>query len=301
MRYLAVLFDLDGTIIDSRNSIMNAMRKTADEFGLPDSAVTIGSKLIGYPLPEILKRMGVKDFERGVGVYRKHYYELIDTERPFDGVPEMLHALHGRALLSVATNKGKPSSGRVLQSTGLDKYFDVVVSIDEAEPKPSTAMFGKVTEHYAREGKFLEPADVLIVGDSPTDVDFAVNCGSDCAFVRWGFFGLEQCACSPAYVVGRPEELIAIVEGDAVSPEIGWELDLHTYTPDATAPLVSDYLGEAKKKGMRTVRIVHGKGKGIQREIVRRTLATRADVEKYYDAPASFGGLGATIVELKEE
>jgi phosphoglycolate phosphatase len=301
MKYLAVVFDLDGTIMDSRGSILTALRDTVEDFSLPENAYAKGAALIGQPLENMLEAMGVTDMKKGFEVYRKHYYEYLIDERPYPGVVNMLEAIHGRALLSVATNKGTTSSRIILKNNKLLNKFDVIVTVDEAAAKPDTAMLDMILGHYAGEGKNLEPADVLIVGDSPTDMKFAANCGADGAFATWGFFPDGCNGCKPAYVLKKPGDLVGIVEGEPFAPETDWEIDLHTYDPKTTKPLLEDYLAEAKRKGFTTVRIVHGNGNGVQNEIVHSVREGRGDVARFYDAPAAFGGFGATIVELREE
>ncbi|HEX4439495.1 MAG TPA: Smr/MutS family protein [Thermoanaerobaculia bacterium] len=75
--------------------------------------------------------------------------------------------------------------------------------------------------------------------------------------------------------------------------------DLHSFQPRDVAPVVADYLEEAKAAGFREVRLIHGKGIGAQRAAVRRLLAGRDDVADFFDAPPERGGSGATVVVLK--
>jgi len=75
-------------------------------------------------------------------------------------------------------------------------------------------------------------------------------------------------------------------------------LDLHTFAPRDVASVVEDYLVEAATRGFREVRLIHGRGIGVQREIVRAVLARHALVESFADAPPERGGWGATIVVL---
>ena len=77
------------------------------------------------------------------------------------------------------------------------------------------------------------------------------------------------------------------------------ELDLHAFAPRDVVDVVSDYLDECRRLGLREARLVHGRGKGVQRGEVRRLLASRDDVESFADAPPGAGGWGATIVRLK--
>lgn len=80
--------------------------------------------------------------------------------------------------------------------------------------------------------------------------------------------------------------------------EITDVFDLHTIPPREVKAVVEEYLREAKRKGFRLVRIIHGKGIGVQREMVRTILARTPFVVDWTDAPPDAGGLGATIVRL---
>ena len=75
-------------------------------------------------------------------------------------------------------------------------------------------------------------------------------------------------------------------------------LDLHSFSPKETKAVVRAYLDEANKKGFRIVRIIHGKGIGVQREIVRSVLADSKVVKSFKNAPEFSGSWGSTIVEL---
>ncbi|HSS20604.1 MAG TPA: Smr/MutS family protein [Pyrinomonadaceae bacterium] len=77
--------------------------------------------------------------------------------------------------------------------------------------------------------------------------------------------------------------------------------DLHTIPPRDVKVVVEEYLHEARKAGFRTVRIIHGKGKGVQKEMVRKILERTTWVVSWTDAPPEAGGLGATLVWLKPE
>jgi len=77
--------------------------------------------------------------------------------------------------------------------------------------------------------------------------------------------------------------------------------DLHTVPPRDVAAVVEEYLSEARRMGLRAVRIIHGRGIGVQREIVRSILARTPFVASFSDAPAEAGGWGATIVTLRLE
>jgi len=88
---------------------------------------------------------------------------------------------------------------------------------------------------------------------------------------------------------------------EPVVMEIGDIIDLHTIPPKQVKAVVEEYLIEARARRFRCVRIIHGKGIGAQREMVRKILDRAQFVIRYYDAPPEAGGLGATIAELDLE
>jgi DNA-nicking Smr family endonuclease len=75
--------------------------------------------------------------------------------------------------------------------------------------------------------------------------------------------------------------------------------DLHSFRPRDVASVIEEYLQAAKSRGLREVRLIHGKGIGVRRAEVRRLLGKRDDVEGFGDARPELGGMGATVVRLK--
>ncbi len=88
---------------------------------------------------------------------------------------------------------------------------------------------------------------------------------------------------------------------EGVRLEIKDVLDLHAFAPRDVRRVVEEYLLEARAAGFSSVRIIHGKGVGVQREAVRSILARTAFIEHFSDAPPEAGGWGATIVRMKAE
>jgi DNA-nicking Smr family endonuclease len=77
------------------------------------------------------------------------------------------------------------------------------------------------------------------------------------------------------------------------------EIDLHSFAPQDVVSVVAEYLDECGRLGIRTVRLAHGRGKGVQRAAIRRVLANRDDVASFADESPAFGGWGATVVRMK--
>ena len=76
-------------------------------------------------------------------------------------------------------------------------------------------------------------------------------------------------------------------------------LDLHPFRPNETASVVAEYLEQCRQAGFREVRLIHGKGKGVQRSIIRSLLEKHPAVESFHDAPLEAGSWGATIVNFR--
>ena len=88
-------------------------------------------------------------------------------------------------------------------------------------------------------------------------------------------------------------------EGEPIRIPIADVFDLHSVPARDVPAIVEEYLQEARRMGFRALRIIHGRGIGVQREIVRAILARTPFVESFGDAPAEAGGWGATIVTLR--
>jgi dsDNA-specific endonuclease/ATPase MutS2 len=89
------------------------------------------------------------------------------------------------------------------------------------------------------------------------------------------------------------------MEDEPVRIPITDVFDLHTVPPRDVTAVVEEYLLEAHRLGFKALRIIHGRGIGVQREIVRSVLARTSFVAEFRDAPAEAGGWGATVVSLK--
>jgi dsDNA-specific endonuclease/ATPase MutS2 len=87
-------------------------------------------------------------------------------------------------------------------------------------------------------------------------------------------------------------------EDDFVEIPIEDSLDLHPFRPDETASVVDEYVAAAAAKGIREVRLIHGRGIGVQRAIVRKTLERSSLVTSFEDAAPERGGWGATVARL---
>lgn len=103
-----------------------------------------------------------------------------------------------------------------------------------------------------------------------------------------------------ARIAGEFAAFAGVLPAEAVEIPITDVFDLHTVPPAEVEPVLEAYLEEARRKGFHALRIIHGRGIGVQREIVRTVLARTPGIEHFGDAPAEAGGWGATVVTLAE-
>ena len=104
--------------------------------------------------------------------------------------------------------------------------------------------------------------------------------------------------CQPD-IPGSPDDAGAPPPDAVVLPIEDW-IDLHAFAPRDVASVVEEYLFQCRRRGLRQVRIVHGRGTGAQRRLVHALLARHPDVAGFADAPPEAGGWGATLVTLKD-
>jgi len=88
-------------------------------------------------------------------------------------------------------------------------------------------------------------------------------------------------------------------DGGTVEVPVTGELDLHSFDPRDVPSVVEEYVRACRERGIVRLRLVHGRGRGVQRAVVRRVLASLPDVVSFADAPPLAGGWGATVVRLR--
>lgn len=186
--YQLLVFDWDGTLVDSIARIVESMRVAAADCALPwlDDATIRG--IIGLGLPEAIAALYpqldepalVERFRR---VYSEHYLYLERVPSPlFAGVRESLLAFREQGYrLAVATGKSRRGLDRVLAGHGWQDFFDVTRCADEAASKPDPRMLSEILAHCG-----AAPERALMVGDSPFDLQMAHNAGMTAVAVGYG-------------------------------------------------------------------------------------------------------------------
>lgn len=190
MRPAAVLFDLDGTIIDSAPIVTQIMSQVArDLFGVNEE-VDYFRRFVGPPLGETMSELGAtgEEIPRAIAYFRERYGKVMTDSPPFAGMPELLASLD--MPIAVATSKKEEAAKRVLSHHGLERHFVTVCgSRSEGEPK-SEIVATALAELEAACGTI--DGTILMVGDRIHDIEAARANGLDTVLVTWGAGHAEE-------------------------------------------------------------------------------------------------------------
>ena len=185
-RYPLLVFDWDGTLMDSTVGITRAIQEAARDMGLPVPDREQASHVIGLGLQDALRAavpdLRTEDYGRFVDHYRKHFFTAEEKMALFDGAREMLVALRQRGhQLAVATGKSRRGLDRALSAMDLGNLFDATRCADETRPKPDPAMLHELMEELEH-----PPERLLMIGDTSHDLGMAKAAGVDAVAVCYG-------------------------------------------------------------------------------------------------------------------
>lgn len=213
MKIKGVLFDLDGTLINTTPLILESFRHTFVEFGLPVPAKEALVAGFGLPLRTAAKaympESMIEDFCTAYSDYHRSQHDKLI--QPFEGVNEALAQLAGIGIkMAVVTSKKRPMALRGLACYGLDKYISTVVTCQDCEehkplPVPSIMALNRLG---------LKGSECIGVGDSPFDLQSARGAGCKTAVVRYTSFDWEYILTEgkPDYTLTTMKDLVKLID-----------------------------------------------------------------------------------------
>lgn len=206
MKIEAVLFDLDGTLVDSLPLIFRTYRQVFTDMKIPWNNNNI-ARMVGLPLKDIGKYFAGRSAARFEELYQYYYHrDLALFTRLYPGTIALLEQLKKRDIkLGIVTSKGKTGTSRTTVFTGLDCFMDIIVTAhDVKKHKPDPEPLLKAMEFLG-----IKAADTIYVGDSKYDIMTGQNAGSCTLGVTWGLGSREELAClKPDGMIDRWDELI---------------------------------------------------------------------------------------------
>lgn len=209
-RYDLLIFDWDGTLMDSAGVIVAAIQGACRDLGLAIPADKACRSIIGLGLGEalaaLLPELPAAEHEHLVERYRHHYLGQDYAIPLFGGVAEALPDLAQNGhLLAVATGKSRNGLERALSHTGLAPCFAATRCADECPSKPHPAMVLEILEETG-----VAPERALVIGDTSHDMAMARNAGVAALAVAYGAHeSTELAACTPLAVLASFAELRA--------------------------------------------------------------------------------------------
>lgn len=210
----AILFDLDGTLLNTLDDIKNSVNYMLKKHGFKERTLDEIRSFVGDGAKQMIERsIGFTEPKEQVleclSTYEAHYeVHKADLTKPYDGVYDLLNQLKEKDIrLAVVSNKPMPQVIPLIEGL-FPGYFEVILGeTSELKRKPSPEML-----FYAIEALKLSKEDVLFVGDSDVDMQTAINANVDAIAVLWGF--RDEAVLKkyqPKYIVNHPKEILTII------------------------------------------------------------------------------------------
>jgi phosphoglycolate phosphatase len=187
-----IIFDLDGTLVDSKEDIALSVNLTLDEFGVQRRDPELIYTYIGGGVHNLIRRSLTDEYahllDRGVDIFWENYKgHVLDTTKPFPGVYRMLEGLSGRKM-AVVTNKPYTHTTMVLRGLDLDRYFISVQGWKVGLPvKPDPALVKMALDETG-----VSPGRAVMIGDGVSDVLAARGAGTKSCAVGYGYGSKEK-------------------------------------------------------------------------------------------------------------
>ena len=209
-----VIFDLDGTLLNTLDDLADAVNHTLGEYGFPVQSTEHVRRSVGNGAANLMRQCvpggaDHPDFEECLASYKNYYKEnLLIKTRPYDGIPELLTALRRRGIrIAVLSNKPDDAVKALVREIFGPEISAAAGESEQNRRKPSPdGVFRILTELHVTAGQ------AIYVGDSDVDVKTAHNAGLKAVGVTWGFRGRGVLEAAGAdYIIDRPEDLDRLI------------------------------------------------------------------------------------------
>jgi phosphoglycolate phosphatase len=195
LKYRLIVFDWDGTIIDSPAAIAECIRASCGELGLEVPDRERASHVIGMGMQQLMRAVApalpAERYPEFIAAYRRHFLRCEASLQVFSGMRELLAELSAASSLGIATAKSRRGLERALDATGLRPHFRASRCADETHPKPHPAMLLELLQETGTDAQ-----SALMIGDTTHDLEMARAAGVDALAVAYGAHpeaGLRAC------------------------------------------------------------------------------------------------------------
>lgn len=221
---MLLIFDWDGTLMDSADKIVGCMQRASLRCGLAEPSDAAVRHIIGLGLGEAVAQLHPGINAAGIERMRETYAEeyIAADQAPctfFPGVEAVLAQCQAEGhLLAVATGKSRRGLDRILKRDGMERYFHASRCADETLSKPNPLMLQEICEELA-----VPPAEAIMVGDTSYDLEMARNIGMASVGVSYGAHAVDTLRqYQPLAIIDAFSDLLAVVsqfqQGAALAP-----------------------------------------------------------------------------------
>ncbi|GET22467.1 HAD family hydrolase [Prolixibacter denitrificans] len=216
MSFKGIIFDLDGTLLDTIEDIADSMNRVLSENNLPTHDTEAYRLFVGSGIRNLVKQALPEShrdettiqayFETMYGLYKEN---CVKKTRPYDGVTDLLDELAARDLkLAILSNKADEMTQQTARALLPEEYFTIIAGLtDESLKKPNPQKALQMSKEMG-----IDPKEMIYVGDTDVDMQTANNAGMYAVGVLWGFRGEEELRANGAKkTVAHPSELMALL------------------------------------------------------------------------------------------
>lgn len=216
--YKYVLFDLDGTLTDSQEGIINSIQYALSKYGIVENDVNILKKFLGPPLIDSFKKyfdFSDKQAEEAVLFYREYFNSKgIFENRVYNGIVTLLEKLKKQGImLIVATSKPEPFTNKILRHFDLDKYFAFVAgsNLDNSRKDKD-----EIIKYVINQSNITDLSQAIMIGDRKHDIIGANKNGIDSIGVLYGYGDFQELTAAKAsYIAKNTDEIYNILTKSA--------------------------------------------------------------------------------------
>lgn len=211
--YKLIIFDMDGTLLDTITDIHQCLMETMAKFNFPSFDIETTKGYVGNGIKVLITRAvgGESNYAPELETFFRKIYndKILDNTTIYKGIIPLLDVLKTKDLiLSIISNKSHDLTDKITLASGLDKYFDSWFGgdyFDEKKPSPIPAL--QVMDKYN-----TTPNKTIFVGDNYTDIECGYKAGAKTCFCSYGYGKLNN--IKPDYIIDSPGSLLKLLEAE---------------------------------------------------------------------------------------
>ncbi len=206
----AILFDIDGTLLDTSEFILQAFEHSLKQGGITGVTRTHIAQEMGPPLFEMYQLLAPgKNPEEFVRAHRDFQSKKLHLSTPFSEAQEVLQKIHEKGVkIAAVTSRSNENSVKTLELADIKEYFEIIISFEDVKkhkPDPEGILM-------ALQYMNIRPVDAIMVGDTHVDIEAGKNAGTTTVGITHGIRGDEVKTSSPDYVITSLPELLTILD-----------------------------------------------------------------------------------------